>query len=58
MKKDMKHLLSHIMNLWTYLDSEHEAYTNRYGISADDLDYLYGDLYDYLDTKYKLEESE
>ena len=56
MRKDMKHLLSHIMNVWTYLDSEHEAYTNRYDISADDLDYLYGDLYDYLETKFKLEE--
>ena len=52
----MKHLLSHIMNVWTYLDSEHEAYAKRYDISMDDLDYLYGDLYDYLETKFKLEE--
>jgi hypothetical protein len=56
MKKDMKELLHWILESWSYMDNEHEAYTVRHDISADDLDYLYGDLLEYIYTKYKLED--
>ena len=56
MKKEMKELLHHILESWSYMDIEHEAYTERYDILADDLVYLYGDLMEYINTKYKLEE--
>ena len=58
MKKDMKQLLRYILELWSYMDNEHEAYIKEHDISADDLDYLYGDLLEYIYTKYNLEESE
>lgn len=58
MKKDMKELLHYILDSWSYMDNEHEAYTEGHDISADDLDYLYGDLMEYINTKYPLEESE
>lgn len=58
MKKDMKDLLHHILNVWSFMDNEHEIYTEWYNISANDLDYLYGDLIEYIDNKYPLEESE
>ena len=56
MKKEMKELLHYILDSWSYMDNEHQAYTEGHDISADDLDYLYGDLMEYIDEKYKLEE--
>jgi len=58
MRKDMKELLHYILDSWSYMDNEHEAYTEGHDILADDLDYLYGDLMEYIDNKYPLEESE
>lgn len=52
----MKVLLHHILELWSYLDIEQASYEEQNNMAENELEYLYGDLCEYIDKKYKLEE--
>ena len=58
MKKEMKELLYHILELFSYMDNEMFSYIETRDMTEDELHYLYGDLMEYIDKKYPLEESE
>jgi hypothetical protein len=58
MKKEMKELLHHILDLFSYMDIEMSSYIETRDMTEDELHYLYGDLMEYIDNKYPLEESE
>ena len=56
MKKEMKELLHHILQVWTYMEIEQAEYERRNDMTEDELQFLYGDLCEYIEKKYKLEE--
>jgi len=58
MKKEMKELLHHILELFSYMDNEMFSYIETRDMTEDELHYLYGDLLEYIYNKYPLEESE
>jgi len=55
MKKEMKELLHHILELFGYMDNEMCAYIASKDMTEDELHYLYGDLLEYIYEKYPLE---
>ena len=55
MKKEMKELLHHILELFSYMDNEMLSYIETRDMTEDELHYLYGDLVEYIDNKYPLE---
>tara|TARA_R100001510_G_C7650582_1_gene208116 strand:+ start:1926 stop:2105 length:180 start_codon:yes stop_codon:yes gene_type:complete len=56
MKKEMKELLHHILQVWTYMEIEQHEYEVRNDMTEDELQFLYSDLCEYIEKKYKLEE--
>jgi len=56
MKKEMKELLHHILDLFSYMDIEMSSYIETRDMTEDELHYLYGDLMEYIDKKYPLED--
>tara|TARA_R100000455_G_C6190105_1_gene64662 strand:- start:171 stop:347 length:177 start_codon:yes stop_codon:yes gene_type:complete len=56
MRKDMKELLHHILESWSYMDNEMWGYTETRDITEDELHILYGELCEYIDNKYPLED--
>ena len=56
MKKELKELLHHILQVWTYMEIEQHEYEVRNDMTEDELQFLYSDLCEYIEKKYKLEE--
>ena len=56
MKKEMKELLHHILDSWSYMETEMSCYMEDRDMEWDELDYLYSNLCEHINEKYKLEE--
>lgn len=56
MKKEMKELLHHILEMWNYMEIEQSEYEKQHDMTDSELQFLYVDLQLYMEEKYKLEE--
>lgn len=56
MKKEMKELLHHILDSWSYMETEMSCYIEEIDMTEQELHILYGNLCEYINEKYKLEE--
>ena len=56
MKKEMKELLHHILHSWEYMETEMACYIEEDDMTEQELHILYGELCEYINEKYKLEE--